>query len=106
MPIQGGDPAAAEDAARGARAALPARRAGQGNQGLLEVWRRLGTSDHCYCMCTKWFADGDLHRYFNPHKSPYDAFVAFMNVLTDLERRCDACPVRVEVPAAEMAVIV
>ncbi len=39
-------------------------------------------------MCTKWFADGDVHKYFNPHESPYDAFVAFMNALTDLERSC------------------
>jgi alpha-amylase len=78
----------------------------QGDPWLLEAWRRLGTSDHCYYMCTKWFADGDVHKYFNPHESPYDAFVAFMNVLTDLERRCDARPMRVEVPAAEMGVIV
>jgi alpha-amylase len=54
----------------------------------LERWRRLTTSDHCYYMCTKWFADGDVHRYFNPHESPYDAFVAFMNACTDLERSC------------------
>jgi alpha-amylase len=59
-----------------------------GDPILLEAWRRLGTSDHCYYMCTKWFADGDVHKYFNPHESPYDAFVAFMNALTDLERRC------------------
>jgi alpha-amylase len=57
-------------------------------------------------MCTKWFADGDVHKYFNPHESPYDAFVAFMNALTDLERRCHARPTRVEIPAAEMGVIV
>jgi alpha-amylase len=59
-----------------------------GDPRLLEAWRRLTTSDHCYYMCTKWFADGDVHKYFNPHASPYDAFVAFMNVLTDLERSC------------------
>ena len=53
-------------------------------------WRRLTTSDHFYYMCTKWFADGDVHKYFNPYASPYDAFVAFMNALTDLERSCAA----------------
>lgn len=58
-----------------------------GEPSTLEAWRRLTTSDHCYYMCTKWFADGDVHKYFNPHESPYDAFVAFMNALTDLERR-------------------
>ena len=32
----------------------------------------------------KFFADGDVHMYFNPYDSPYDAFINFMNVLTDL----------------------
>ena len=61
-----------------------------GETGLIEAWRRLTTSDHCYYMCTKWFADGDVHKYFNPYESPYDGFVAFMNVLTDLEQRATA----------------
>ncbi len=85
---------------------LGARIRAQGDPSLLESWRRLGTSDHCYYMCTKWFADGDVHKYFNPHDSPYDAFVAFMNAMTDLERRCDAGPVRTEAPLGEMAVAV
>ena len=71
----------------------------------LEAWRRLTTSDHCYYMCTKWFADGDVHKYFNPHESPYDAFVAFMNALTDLERRCsEDRPARPWAVDGEMAV--
>lgn len=57
-----------------------------GDPGLLEAWRRLTTSDHLYYMCTKWFADGDVHKYFSPYDSPYDAFVAFMNVAQDLEQ--------------------
>jgi hypothetical protein len=58
-------------------------------------------------MCTKWFADGDVHKYFNPHDSPYDAFVAFMNALTDLERWCAAERRRLPVPPeGEMAVAV
>ena len=76
-----------------------------GDSSMLESWRRLTTSDHLYYMCTKWFADGDVHKYFNPHSSPYDAFVAFMNVLTDLERASEAT--RRETPWAaigEMAV--
>jgi len=36
-------------------------------------------------MCTKWFSDGDVHKYFNPYESPYEAFIAYMNVLQDLE---------------------
>jgi len=57
-----------------------------GNARLTEAWRRLSTSDHFYYMCTKWFADGDVHKYFSPYESPYDAFVAFMNVAEDLEQ--------------------
>lgn len=54
---------------------------------LIEAWRRLTTSDHFYYMCTKWFSDGDVHKYFNPYESPYDAFISFMNVLHDLKER-------------------
>lgn len=54
---------------------------------LLEDWRRLTTSDHFYYMCTKWFNDGDVHAYFNPYQSPYEAFIAYMNVLEDLRQR-------------------
>ncbi|MHC4186674.1 MAG: hypothetical protein ACYSRQ_00630, partial [Planctomycetota bacterium] len=55
---------------------------------LLEDWRRLQTSDHFYYMCTKWFADGDVHKYFNPYDSPYDAYINFMNILGNLRQRC------------------
>lgn len=58
-----------------------------GDPVLTERWRRLSTSDHLYYMCTKWFADGDVHKYFSPYETPYDAFVTFMNVLQDLEQR-------------------
>jgi len=61
-----------------------------GNYEAIEAWRRLTTSDHVYYMCTKWFADGDVHKYFSPYDSPYDAFVAFMNVTQDLEQHCAA----------------
>lgn len=54
---------------------------------LIEDWRRLHTSDHFYYMCTKWFADGDVHKYFNPYESPYEAFISFMNVLQDIKLR-------------------
>ena len=57
------------------------------NDQLLESWRRLQTSDHFYYMCTKWFADGDVHAYFNPYASPYEAFISYMNVLNDLRGR-------------------
>ena len=54
---------------------------------LTEVWRKLQTSDHFYYMCTKWFADGDVHKYFNPYESPYESFITFMNVLNDFKLR-------------------
>ena len=54
---------------------------------LLEDWRLLQTSDHFYYMCTKWFSDGDVHAYFSPYESPYDAFISYMNVLKDLDLR-------------------
>jgi alpha-amylase len=65
----------------------PFRAAGRSHPELLRSWRRLTTSDHLYYMCTKWSADGDVHKYFSPYGSPHDAFIAFMNVLDDLERR-------------------
>ncbi len=50
----------------------------------------LQTSDHFYYMCTKWFADGDVHKYFNPYDSPYEAFINYMNVLRDFHLRLDS----------------
>ncbi len=54
---------------------------------LIETWRKLQTSDHFYYMCTKYFNDGDVHAYFSPYESPYDAYIAFMNALRDLQLR-------------------
>jgi alpha-amylase len=53
------------------------------NKNLIENWRMLQISDHFYYMCTKWFADGDVHKYFNPYDTPYDSFITFMNILND-----------------------
>ncbi len=47
----------------------------------LHDFRKLQTSDHLYYMSTKYFADGDVHTYFSPFDTPYDAFIAFMNAL-------------------------
>jgi len=54
---------------------------------LIADWRKLQTSDHVYYMCTKWFTDGDVHAYFSPYESPYDAFLFFMNALRDVRYR-------------------
>ncbi|MFI3330555.1 MAG: glycoside hydrolase family 57 protein [Rikenellaceae bacterium] len=47
------------------------------------VWRLMQCSDHFYYMATKWLSDGDVHSYFNPYDSAYDAFINYMNVLSD-----------------------
>lgn len=52
-------------------------------------WVYLQTSDHFYYMCTKFFSDGDIHAYFSPYDSPYDAFINYMNVLSDFILRVD-----------------
>jgi alpha-amylase len=58
-----------------------------GDPVLLRDWRMLQSSDHFYYMCTKYSADGVVHRYFNPYDSPYDSFINFMNVLDHLRSR-------------------
>jgi alpha-amylase len=54
---------------------------------LISDWRMLQTSDHVYYMCTKWFTDGDVHAYFSPYDSPYDAFLYFINAVRDIRWR-------------------
>ncbi len=66
-----------------------------GDENLISDWRRLQTSDHFYYMCTKWFADGDVHKYFNPYESPYEGFIWFMNVLNDLKARLQESKIKV-----------
>ena len=57
--------------------------------GLYNIWRKLQTSDHFYYMSTKYWADGDVHKYFSPYDSPYEAFINFMNVLEDFTQQVD-----------------
>ena len=59
-----------------------------GDERIITDWRKLQVSDHFYYMCTKYFADGDVHKYFNPYNSPYDSYINFMNVLNNLQSRC------------------
>jgi alpha-amylase len=54
---------------------------------LIDNWRHMQTSDHFYYMCTKWFNDGDIHAYFSPYDTPYEAFMNFMNIYHDLKFR-------------------
>jgi alpha-amylase len=59
----------------------------RGSEQLLSDWRKLTTSDHFYYMCTKYWADGDVHKYFSPYESPYDSYINFMNVLDNVQQR-------------------
>lgn len=70
-----------------------------GDNDLIADWRRLQTSDHFYYMCTKYFSDGDVHKYFNPYDSPYDSYINYMNVLNNLHRRCTLSDMDTTVPA-------
>jgi len=54
-------------------------------------WEYLQASDHFYYMATKFFSDGAVHAYFNPYETPYDAFMNYMNVLSDFEIRLKRC---------------
>jgi alpha-amylase len=56
---------------------------------LLDDWKKMLTSDHFYYMTTKFWADGDVHKYFSPYDSPYDAYIYFMNALSDLKVRLE-----------------
>ena len=57
------------------------------DEGLISDWRKLQTSDHFYYMGTKNFTDGDVHAYFSPYDSPYDAFLYYMNTIRDMKSR-------------------
>ena len=56
---------------------------------LLADYRKLQESDHFYYMCTKFFSDGAVHKYFNPYDTPYEAFINYMNVLSDFALRVE-----------------
>lgn len=60
---------------------------GSGNRRLIDIYRHLQTSDHFYYMSTKKDQDGAVHQYFSPYASPYEAFMNYMNIVTDLELR-------------------
>ncbi|TDO03374.1 glycoside hydrolase family 57 protein [Sunxiuqinia elliptica] len=62
-------------------------------------WNFLQVSDHFYYMSTKFFSDGEVHNYFNPYESPYEAFINYMNVLSDFKLRLNTF-----VPESELEV--
>lgn len=73
---------------------------------LITDWKYLQASDHFYYMCTKFFSDGAVHHYFNPYNSPYDAFINYMNVLSDFIIRLENVTNRIKfqgTPIEELA---
>ncbi len=62
----------------------------KGRNDLMPLFRMLSTSDHFYYMCTKYFQDGDVHKYFSPYDSPEQAYIYFINSLADLEEKINA----------------
>ncbi|MCX6285562.1 MAG: alpha-amylase [Bacteroidetes bacterium] len=53
-------------------------------------WGYLQSSNHFYYMSTKWFSAGEVHKHFNPYGSPYDAFINYMNAISDFTIRIEA----------------
>ena len=65
------------------------------NEKLIKDWNYLQVSDHFYYMCTKMFSNGEVHGFFNPFDSPYEAFINYMNILSDFKIRLNsAIPVK------------
>jgi alpha-amylase len=60
------------------------------DEELEKDWNYLQASDHFYYMSTKFFSDGEVHSYYNPFESPYEAFINYMNVLSDFKIRLNA----------------
>jgi len=62
-------------------------------------WKYLQTSDHFRFMSTKFHSTG-RRKYYNPYESPYDAFINYMNVLSDFSMQLQ----KVETPDAKVDV--
>jgi len=58
-----------------------------GKRRLLGLWRLLQQSDHLYYMCTKWWGDGDVHKYFSPFSTPHDGFINIVSAISDIKVR-------------------
>jgi len=58
-----------------------------GNKHLLRLWRLLQQSDHLYYMCTKWWEDGDVHKYFSPFSTPHDGFINIISGISEIKVR-------------------
>ena len=57
---------------------------------ILDTWSKLQTSDHFYYMSARYRYD-PTHKNFNHYQSPYDAYLNYMNILSDFKIRI-GCP--------------
>lgn len=73
--------------------------------GIMRDWGYLQTSNHFYYMSTKWFSAGEIHKHMNPYGSPYDAFINYMNAISDFTIRVENYLGNkdIEVPAGTLA---
>lgn len=69
-------------------------------------WKYLQVSDHFYYMSTKFFSDGEVHKYFNPYESPYDAFINYMNILSDFADRVKTAVSETEMEVSRLSKII
>lgn len=59
------------------------------DEALWADYGHLQESDHLYYMCTKFFAGGNEHSKLNAYSTPYEAFINYMNVLSDFSIRVE-----------------
>jgi alpha-amylase len=77
-----------QEALNGLYSALPVMATCK-DDALRRDWSKLQSSDHFYYMSLDQFPDGEMNTSFNPYSSPYDAFINYMNVLSDFLIRVD-----------------
>lgn len=66
---------------------LETRIKGSHDPALLRTWRKLQDADHVLHMCTRCEAATAPGQPANPYGSPYDTYINFMNIVTDLSER-------------------
>ena len=69
------------------------------DEAILRDFDRLQASDHFYYMCRKLFSDGAIHSYFTPYDTPYEAFINYMNVLSDFILRVEQATEKLQLKA-------
>ena len=57
------------------------------DQTILKDWEYLQATENFYFMGTKFFANGASHTYQSPYPTPYEAFINYMNILSDFAER-------------------